>query len=691
MENTIHHFLIGLPASGKSTLAEQLAKLGTEYTIISTDQIRKELFGDESIQGNWLDIENIALSRIKSADESGKIIIYDATNIKRAYRLDFLAKANQITGKSLQWIAWQLDTPLETCQRRNKKRQRQVPAEIIDTMSVSLKQFPPEIAEGFISVKQINLTSDLPTLAEIITVIKSAARSLKNHQSRTSNYELHQYSSLLDFERLMHLISLILKYPGIGNLQTSNPALLISLFGELPNFDTSLDEIAAMMSKLKGVVYAHSEKLAADLAWLDGNGILVTSDNTRIQVKKLDESEVAELRQQNTAWHRYSDIEVFKRLITLIKSIAHSPLNTVSDLANNKKTWELLTEQAFGSMIEKYNVRRDIEKVLKPYEILPGFAMKRGYFVGTGIFSERELEKIYGLLSAQKIHTDDPIAVEMLQLFQDRVNSSQLLELQQYYPVRVIGNRGIVNSESLPDTALPNKLSQLEEAIEQGKLLKLALIGKTARFPGQADESFDAYPLQIVFHNIAWYLGFEYKGGDKDKLLKFERLDRLRLYQVLAHSQRSEAEQRKSLEKLTRLYQSCFGIFLGNSASDQQKFLSQNKQESQSVSMTVELWMTENIFKFVSEGTQRLPKNQMKMSERPNKVTQSSDKNLFTLPLSSDKNLPYRWQAILPKWSIDDVDLKRWIIGFGGQVKVVEPPELANLIKSEAQDIMKNY
>ena len=133
MEKTTHHFLIGLPASGKSTFAEQLAKLGPEYTIISTDQIRGELFGDESIQGNWLDIEKVALSRIKAADESGNVAIYDATNFKREYRLDFLGKVNKITGKSLQWMAWQLDTPLEICQRRNQERARQVPACLLYT------------------------------------------------------------------------------------------------------------------------------------------------------------------------------------------------------------------------------------------------------------------------------------------------------------------------------------------------------------------------------------------------------------------------------------------------------------------------------------------------------------------------------------------------------------------------------
>ncbi|RMG08866.1 MAG: hypothetical protein D6728_13705 [Cyanobacteria bacterium J055] len=48
----MHHFLIGLPGSGKSTFAAQLDSLNDESIIISPDRIRAELYGNESIQGN---------------------------------------------------------------------------------------------------------------------------------------------------------------------------------------------------------------------------------------------------------------------------------------------------------------------------------------------------------------------------------------------------------------------------------------------------------------------------------------------------------------------------------------------------------------------------------------------------------------------------------------------------------------
>jgi len=36
----------------------------------------------------------------------------------------------------------------------------------------------------------------------------------------------------------------------------------------------------------------------------------------------------------------------------------------------------------------------------------------------------------------------------------------------------------------------------------------------------------------------------------------------------------------------------------------------------------------------------------------------------------------------IPRWSLEDLDLRRWILGFGSQVKVVAPLELAEQIRT---------
>ena len=55
----ICHCLIGLPGSGKSTFARQWVEYDPNCIIISTDTIRAELFGDETIQGDWNLIEQV--------------------------------------------------------------------------------------------------------------------------------------------------------------------------------------------------------------------------------------------------------------------------------------------------------------------------------------------------------------------------------------------------------------------------------------------------------------------------------------------------------------------------------------------------------------------------------------------------------------------------------------------------------
>lgn len=69
----------------------------------------------------------------------------------------------------------------------------------------------------------------------------------------------------------------------------------------------------------------------------------------------------------------------------------------------------------------------------------------------------------------------------------------------------------------------------------------------------------------------------------------------------------------------------------------------------------------------------------------------NSKKSIFTLRPTGNKKLPHRFEVILPKWSLDEFDFLRWIIGFGGEVKVIEPVELVQKIKLLAEGIVDIY
>lgn len=670
-----HHFLIGLPGSGKSELAQLLAAYEGNATIVPNQT---------TAAGEALETD--ILSQIQTAVAAGKTVIYQATNSRRCDRLDILQKIDASCTHPQNWIAWYLKTP---------KKQHREPT--INAMARSLAQFPPDTAEGFVQVKAI---ATVPEQSDSIDkTVRNAHKSITHRASRTKNNNLcHRYARLLDFERLLHLISLLLQFPGIGGLSENQPEVLKEIFGQKQTFASDIAEICAIMERQKGAVYAQPEELVADLDWLQRNGFFTTTaTSSPIEIDSLLPYQITNSKEYQLAtWHRYSDADVFRRLMEMIRCLLHEPFADKRETTSNFSSWQTLSHilQEKQIFISQDTVRRDIECALKPYGLLPERRMRNGYFLGTGIFTEAELAKIYAVLQAQQVYSNDPMVVETIQKFRDRVSNSKLLkELKSIYPTRAIGNRGIVNPERLQsrDTALVNHLNRLEKAIEQGELLEFAIIPGSARFDTQKErESFQAYPLQMVFHNIAWYLGFQRQGGERNGLLYFERLDRLDLMGS-TQTFRSQNKQKKALDELTRLYVASAGIYLGEEAADQRKYLNKDRSVRQSVEIVVELWMSDRIFAFVREGNQRFPRSQMQMSRPQDRRVKESDKSLFCLQPSGDNKFPNRFCVTLPVWSLDDVDLKRWILGFGPQVKVVQPQALVDKIHNEAEAIANNY
>lgn len=147
---------IGLPASGKSSLAKQLAGQLENARVISTDAIRAQLFGDEIIQGPWVEIERelqrqfeslVALEGRSPGNDSRMVAIYDATNAQRLHRQEAIALGRSCGFTPIigLWVA----TPVEVCLERNRRRGRQVPDEVIWKMHEHLQTDPPKREDGF--------------------------------------------------------------------------------------------------------------------------------------------------------------------------------------------------------------------------------------------------------------------------------------------------------------------------------------------------------------------------------------------------------------------------------------------------------------------------------------------------------------------------------------------------------------
>lgn len=135
--------LVGLPASGKSTIGEKLSK---EFNAVihSSDNLREELYGNinEVSKNNELFTE--LHKRIKQDLLNNKNVIYDTTNISYKKRKSFIENLNNIP---CQKVCYLIATPYEKCLEQNQLRERIVPEYIIERMYKSI--YIPQYYEGW--------------------------------------------------------------------------------------------------------------------------------------------------------------------------------------------------------------------------------------------------------------------------------------------------------------------------------------------------------------------------------------------------------------------------------------------------------------------------------------------------------------------------------------------------------------
>ena len=143
-------FLIGPPASGKTTYANTYLK-NESTVILSSDDIRKELLNDVQNQSNNKLVFDTLYSRAKDFLKSGKNVVLDCTNTDKNFRqlaLDYFKEFNIIKKAII------FKTTKQECLLRDEKRERQVGKNVIENFFENIS-IPTE-EEGFNEIIEIN-------------------------------------------------------------------------------------------------------------------------------------------------------------------------------------------------------------------------------------------------------------------------------------------------------------------------------------------------------------------------------------------------------------------------------------------------------------------------------------------------------------------------------------------------------
>ena len=126
-----------MPGSGKTYLAHKAAK--SDNLILDSDEIRREVWGDPSIQNDPAHIFNIMYQRTHAALKKEQSVFYVATNVSMKRRIALLQQLKK-KFPNVEYRCVCVVAPLDVCHRRNAARERIVPAEVIDRMA---RQFDP--------------------------------------------------------------------------------------------------------------------------------------------------------------------------------------------------------------------------------------------------------------------------------------------------------------------------------------------------------------------------------------------------------------------------------------------------------------------------------------------------------------------------------------------------------------------
>lgn len=147
------YMLVGLPGSGKSSVAMKMmgeADEAMKPVWLSSDCIRKELFGSESVQEESHKVFDLMRIRTLEALKSGKDVIYDACNISSKHRRAFLQNLKKLDCEKICIV---VATPYIKCLERNAGRSRVVSDEVIERMYKTWTT--PALFEGWDSMEII--------------------------------------------------------------------------------------------------------------------------------------------------------------------------------------------------------------------------------------------------------------------------------------------------------------------------------------------------------------------------------------------------------------------------------------------------------------------------------------------------------------------------------------------------------
>lgn len=723
------HLVIGADSAERSALAALLAELvsGTIHQPSDPDTAYNHPLERQLLQ---------------EALRPGVPLIVNGSHLARHQRLGFLQAVDSLAlDPQVRWLGWWIQPDAKP--------------------TGAERHFAPDRAEGFLHMVQLQLNAipDLRRHCRLLLGLEAQPAntegkvvtidaSIRGASRRIRAFDLHAYSRLLDFERLIHLIQLLLHDPDLQLPETD------------PAHAEDIEVRAARLLEIRhGPCYGDLAAVKANLTWLT----LQKFQRLELQTAAIDPGPVSpaisQAKQDGVGFPASADRSVFQRQLGLIRYLIQCPYDqparvpgTVAELNRleqrertrrqghvtvSRNHSRLITqrrgepaarlatrdvplrdhllqklEQAgvlYDGEIRRFD--KDLETLIKPYQLRTAMGQssarsaknqnRNGYALGTAVFTVDQITNLHQLITQAFDRLKDPTLLDLKESLEERLSWSDV-QPEAILPVRAFANRSIIDPDqvSAQTMAADEQMLKVEHAIRERLQIRLR---RTQDAPTHSDK---VWPLMILFHNIGWYLAYEdVVPPGHHGLIRISRLDRLKLQAVLDVEigsrealQRPLKDARSAQDRLRQLCKRTGGIYLGDRLDLQEEIVAA-RFDSDTIEqllqkgtlVKVRFLCTAAIFTFIREGNNRFPAEQMKISG-PCSVDDWQASPLFSALQPVEGSHPYPVELILPCWTVERVtDFTRWLFAFADGVRIEEPAALRQRHLEYANSIRNLY
>lgn len=206
--------MVGIPGSGKSTMAKRIQTV-TKYPIISSDHVREELYGDEAIQGNPDEVFGKIVDDIMVHAKNGQSVIYDATSIKKKYRMQMIQRFRKYYDVMKAVIVAE---PYEVCVQRNACRERVAPESVLRRMYLQFEM--PCYWEGFDAIEVYTTHPNYYNGSEIHSKMEHFNQHNRHHTLSLGEHVRETHNLLMPFAEHDQNLRLAALLHDIGKLET---------------------------------------------------------------------------------------------------------------------------------------------------------------------------------------------------------------------------------------------------------------------------------------------------------------------------------------------------------------------------------------------------------------------------------------------------------------------------------------